>query len=213
MCGRLNIHDSSAIQAVLAGLGLPAYPDRPPRYNVTPGSTIDVVASMKEVMPMEWMIEFGKFRHPNTKVETIKRKPHLQKLLANNRCLVPANRFYEWPDPKARPKYEGIKTRFCIHTPKDVMLLGGIWRVNPDGVAQFNVLTTDPNEQINDFHHRMPVIVPPAHAIDWMTADKLDDVYALSGPYEGPLNLYECDAYVDNGRHEGPQCMVPQKNR
>lgn len=159
---------------------------------------------------MRWSIEFGKFRHPNTKVETIARRKDLQRLLITSRCIIPVNRFYEWPDPKVRPKYAGVKTRFCIHTPSDVMLLGGIHRTNDNGEAQVNILTTDPNDTINDFHHRMPVIISPAHIITWLDTDRLDDLYSLARPYTDPLIIYECDAYVDNGRHQGPQCMAPK---
>ncbi|BAU50293.1 hypothetical protein SVA_3759 [Sulfurifustis variabilis] len=209
MCGRLNVHDSTAIQKLMSGLGLPALPSRPPRYNITPTSPVDVVLAMDDIAEMEWAIEFRDFRHPNTKVETVKRRPDLQKLLRDNRCLVPVNRFYEWPDPAVRPKWQGIKTRFCIHTPEDVMLLGGIYRINPHGVMQFNILTTDPNEQIADFHHRMPVIVPPAKAPAWMRRRDLAEVYAMTEPYPNELIVYECDGFVDSGRNDDPRCMQP----
>lgn len=209
MCGRLNIHDSAAIQKLMEQLKLPLFPARPPRYNVTPASNVDVVFNVNDIASMQWGIEFGDFRHPNTKVETIKRKPFLQKLLLQNRCLVPVNRFYEWPDAKLRPKYAGIKIRFCIHPPEDVMFLGGIYKINPDGVMQFNILTTDPTQAINDFHHRMPVIIPPAQTLRWLQSDKLEDLYEMTSPYTGPLTIYACDRYVDNGRHEGPLCMAP----
>ena len=120
---------------------------------------------------------------------------------------MPVNRFYEWPDPKVRPKYQGIKTRFCIHTPDDAMFMGGIYKINPDGVMQFNILTTEPNAAINDFHHRMPVIVDKNDAKTWLTSENQHELYELIGPYEKELIIYECNAYVYNGRHDGPLCM------
>lgn len=207
MCGRLNVHDSTAIQRLMSGLGLPAFPSRPPRYNITPTSPVDVVLAMDDVAEMEWSIEFRNFRHPNTKVETARRRPDLRRLLRDHRCLVPVNRFYEWPDPAARPRWRGIKTRFCIHAPEDVMLLGGIWRINPHGVMQFNILTTDPNESIGDFHHRMPVMVPPDDVQTWMQSRDLEEVHAMCRPYGRELVIYECDPYVDSGRNDGPRCM------
>jgi len=194
----------------MARLGLPLFPYRTPRFNITPSSPVDVVLAMDDIAEMEWSIEFGKFRHPNTKVETIKRRrPDLQRLLLNNRCLVPVNRFYEWPDAKVRPKYRGIKTRFCIHTPEDVMLLGGIYKINGHGVMQFNILTTDRNRDISDFHHRMPVVVPAECVEAWMRSKDIDELFQMAGPYQGDLIMYECDPYVDNGRNEGPRCMEP----
>ena len=165
MCGRLNLYDSALINAVMASLALPEFPDKVPRYNIPPTSTLTIIMSPHELAEMEWSIEFGKFRHPNTKVDTLKRKPHLTKLLLEQSILCPVNRFYEWPDPKIRPKYQGIKTRFCIRPPADVLFLAGIYKISPDGVSQFNILTTDPTPAINDFHHRSPVIIAPMDAL------------------------------------------------
>jgi len=210
MCGRLNVTDSPAVQIVMDIIGMPLYPKRPPRFNVAP-STVLPVLSGNEFIDMEWGIQFGKFKHPNTRTDTIKQKPYFQKLLKENRVIVPANGFYEWPDKKARPKYKNIKTRFYIHTPENAMLFGGIYRISTDGVMQFNIITTEPNEEINDFHHRMPVIIPPAKATQWQAAKDVEELYDLLVPYTDPLTIYECDPYVDNARHEGPQCVEPLK--
>lgn len=215
MCGRLNIHDSEAIRELMSDLGLPLYPSAPARYNVTPGSVLPVLipgTPAAELVPMEWGIQFGRFRHPNTRSATIARKPWLARLLLQNRCIVPVNRFYEWPDLKARPNFKREKTRFCIHTPEDVMFLGGLFKVNNDGVMQVNVLTTEPNQQINEFHHRMPVLIAPTQLSHWLFAPALQELYAMMGPWQGALELYECDAWVDNGRHDDARCMAPSQH-
>jgi putative SOS response-associated peptidase YedK len=208
MCGRLNIHNSNAIGVLMDSLALPSFPEPAPRYNIPPGALLNVVTSRSNLTAMHWGISFGDFRHPNTKVDTALRKPHLTKLLATQRCLVPVNRFYEWPDPKVRPKYQGIKTRFCIHTPDDVMFLGGIYREHPEQGLQFNVLTTGPTATIDEFHHRSPVIIAPEHTQAWVSDGDVGTVTHLLKPYLGPLVIYECDSYVDNARHEGPRCMA-----
>lgn len=213
MCGRLNIYNPTLIDEFLQEWELPAYPHNPARFNVPPQSIIPIITSPTQLMEAQWGIEFGNFRHPNSKAATIKIKPHLQFLLENNRCIVPVNRFYEWPDPKVRPKYQGIKTRFCIHNPADVLLLGGLYKFNAEKqLAQFNVITTDPSEAINDFHHRMPVIIEPTMAHQWLTSSNKDELYSMMTPSTQPLVIYPCNAFVDNARHEGAQCMEPQLN-
>ena len=209
MCGRLNLHDSLIVQLIMDKIGLPLFPNRPPRFNITPMSNLNVVFNQDDVLEMQWSIEFAKFRHPNTKVDTLKRRKDLQRLLMDNRCLVPVNRFYEWPDPKVRPKYQGIKTRFCIHTPDDVLFLGGFYKVNQNGVMQFNILTTEPTSAINDFHHRSPVIVGKEDTKTWLNSDNQMELYEMMEPYDQELVIYECNSYVDNGRHDGPKCMEP----
>ena len=210
MCGRLNIYDPERIDQFLLELELPGYPARPPQYNVPPQTLLPIITTPITRLEGQWGIEFGKFRHPNSKAATIKAKPHLQQLFKQQRCIVPANRFYEWPDPKARPDYQGIKTRFCIHNHDDVLLLGGIYKRNEEKqLYQFNIITTDPSPAINKFHHRMPVIIEPAQARNWLESDDNEELYDLMTPSQQELIIYECDPWVDNARHEGPECMAP----
>ena len=210
MCGRLNIYDPERIDQFLLELELPSYPARPPQYNVPPQTLLPIITTPITRLEGQWGIEFGKFRHPNSKAATIKAKPHLQHLFKHQRCIVPANRFYEWPDPKARPAYQGIKTRFCIHNQDDVLLLGGIYKRNEEKqLYQFNIITTDPSPEINKFHHRMPVIIDPAQARIWLESDDNEELYDLMTPSQQALIIYECDPWVDNARHEGPECMAP----
>ncbi len=211
MCGRLNIYDPDLISEILLEMSLPAYPDHSPRYNVCPQESLPVLTPNKSFQNMEWGIEFGNFRHPNTRVSTLQRRPDLKQLLAQNRCLIPANRFYEWPDAKARPKYAGIKTRFCIHPENDFILFGGFFKPVDENHAQFNILTTGPTPAINDFHHRSPVMIPAQHAHHWLDQD-LDTLFQYMQPSSDPLTIYECDPYVNNGRNKGAQAMAPLGN-
>ncbi len=203
MCGRLNIYDPELIMDILLGIDFPAYPHQEPRYNVCPQESVPVLSADKQFSNLEWGIQFHWGRHPNTRVDTVKKRTNLQRLLTANRCLVPVNRFYEWPDAKTRPKYKTIKTRFCIHSQSDVLLLGGF--VNDQ---QFNILTTGPTPAINEFHHHSPVIIQPEQAYAWLASD-IDDLYPLMQPTQTPLTIYECDPYVNNGRNKGPRCMAP----
>ncbi len=72
---------------------------------------------------------------------------------------------------------------------------------------QFNILTTEPNALINDFHHRMPVIVAKDDAGTWLNSQSLNELYEMMAPYEREMIVYACNAYVDSGRHDGPKCM------
>jgi len=207
MCGRANLHDSYIVQLIMERAGLPSFPAREPRHNICPTEPLDVITMENKVEQQAWSIEFGKFRHPNTKVSTLKRRKDLQKMLMESRCVVPLNSFYEWPDPKERPEYAGISTRFNISTPDNVIFLAGISKNKDDGLKQFNILTTEPNETINHFHHRMPVWLDADQVNDFMKSDSLETLYEYLVPYKGKMKIYECDPYVNNGKHEGPKCM------
>lgn len=42
-----------------------------------------------------------------------------------------------------------------------------------------------------------------------MQSKDIDELYRMTGPYQGDLIIYECNSYVDNGRNEGRRCMEP----
>jgi putative SOS response-associated peptidase YedK len=71
------------------------------------------------------------------------------------------------------------------------MFLGGIYKVNEDGVMKFNILTTEPNAAISDFHHRTPIIVTTDDVKTWMNSDNQNDLYEMIGPYEKELIIYQ----------------------
>lgn len=205
MCGRVNVSDFPPLQRLMEYLGMPIYPSRPQRYNITPGSNLDVLNNNKFSF-MEWSIGFNRFKHPNTRIETIGKKRNLQNILLSQRCIIPINRYYEWPNIIRKEKYG--KTRYCIHTSEGVMLLGGIY-IKRGKNKQFNILTTKSNKQISEFHHRMPVIIRPEDFKSWMSSTDLNTMYELSSSYDGELIIYECSEYVDNGRNEGAKCIDP----
>jgi len=210
MCGRVNVSDFPVIQQIMIDLGLPIYPHIPPRYNISPGSQLPVFSN-GEFVSMEWGIEFGNFKHPNTRIDTVRKKPFLHNLLQNNRCVIPINGFYEWPDTKKHPEFKSDKTRFHIQTQDNVMFLGGIFNTNK---SQFNILTTSPNSQIEKFHHRMPVILPIDNVSQWISEKNTDEIYKLTVPFKQKLSIVEVDDYVDNARNEGSQCIdVKKPNR
>jgi putative SOS response-associated peptidase YedK len=79
------------------------------------------------------------------------------------RCLIVADGFYEFTthsDPKARRKHKWLFTLkdrpwFCI---------AGLWRADPDVGEAFTMLTTRPGPDIELYHDRQIVVLPPA---DW----------------------------------------------
>jgi len=212
MCGRVNIHDSQVVKIIMERVGLPHFPEQEARYNICPTEQLDVITQDNIMDHQLWSIEFGRFRHPNTKVSTLKKRRDLQKLLLDSRCVVPLNGFYEWPDVKERPKYKGIKTRFYISNPDHVIFLAGISKPKGEGMSQFNILTTEPNPLINDFHHRMPVWLSVDEVNRYLHSNDLGELYEMMAPSDKEITIFECHSYVNNGRNDGPQCMEQLKS-
>ncbi len=92
-------------------------------------------------------------------------KGSFKTLLAKQRCIIPAQGFYEWREEK------GKKQPYYFYRNDDQpILFCGLWDyrdIRGDRVVSFSILTDDPNELVAPYHDRMPVIVDnPASWLD-----------------------------------------------
>jgi putative SOS response-associated peptidase YedK len=87
--------------------------------------------------------------------------------IASNRCLIPADGFYEFtdsPDKKKKRKDKWLFTKmgerwFCI---------AGIWRADKDVGETFTMLTTTPGPDIAPYHDRQIAILDRADWAAWL---------------------------------------------
>src|SRR5215813_11132939 len=106
------------------------------------------------------------------------RRGSFKTMLANKRCVIPAEGFYEWREEngKKQPYF------FARKDGKPVMF-AGIWDysdVKGEAVPSFAILTDEPNELVAPYHDRMPVVLGDVER--WLNLDTtLDDVDPL-GP-------------------------------
>ena len=207
MCGRLNVSNNPYVQVLMKDLGMPIFPDFEPRWNIAPGTTINVV-TLKQTIAVRWGINFRGFSHPNSRASTIRKRSDLQNWLVRYKCLVPVNGFYEWPNTKLHPQWRGRDTRFHISTPQGAMFLAAFAKPTEAG-WQANIITTDPTAEIAEFHHRSPVILDPSQAKEWLQHTDSGPLLDMCRPYTGELKMYECSSFVDDTRHEGAQCAAP----
>ena len=207
MCGRLNVSEHPYIQALMKDLGMPLLPEFEPRWNVAPGTLINVI-TQKQTTQVRWGIDFNGFSHPNSRASTIIKRPELRDWLARYKCLVPVNGFYEWPDTKLYPQWRGRDTRFHISTPQGAMFLAAFAKPTDAG-WQANIITTGPTVEMAEFHHRSPVILDPSQAKQWLKLSDSQALLDMCQPYTGALKMYQCSSFVDNARHEGDQCVAP----
>lgn len=102
----------------------------------------------------------------NARAETILEKPLFSSIISN-RCLIPAQGFFEW-------KKDGSKKQKFFIKPKDynIFHMAGLYkRVELEGgilVDSFVILTTEPAEEIKHIHNRMPVILKKEHEDLWL---------------------------------------------
>lgn len=145
---------------------------------VAPNQAISVVLNdgMRELSFARWGLipAWAKddtiARHTfNARVETIAEKPSFKVPLRKKRCLIWASGFYEWTllpgDKKKTPVFIQMKD-------EDPFAFAGLWdkwRDPEDNIiVSATIITTEANELMLPFHHRMPVILPPERFDLWL---------------------------------------------
>ncbi|GAA0366839.1 SOS response-associated peptidase [Bacillus horti] len=109
----------------------------------------------------------------NARVETLASKPSFAEAYKKRRCIIIASGFYEW-------KKEGSKkTPMLIQLKnKEPIALAGLWErwVDADGKAltTATIITTEPNELMQDIHDRMPVILDAEQIELWLNREVQD---------------------------------------
>jgi putative SOS response-associated peptidase YedK len=108
----------------------------------------------------------------NARIETIAERPAFRGALANRRCLVVADAFYEW-------KTEGRRKRpHVIRTDDAAFAMAGLWEswTSGDGevIESCTVVTRDAVGAVASLHDRMPVILGPERYDDWLDPQQSD---------------------------------------
>lgn len=165
MCGRMTIatpqeqlearFHASAASAIEAHYN--AYPnhDRYPLPVITTQEPDRITWRWWGMVPRWWTRD--KRGLINIQYETLRDKKTFRKDLAERRCLVLADGFYEWHGDK------GHKTPYYIHLASgEPFAFAGVYEDNllaENPMATFAIITTAPNELMASIHHRMPVIL------------------------------------------------------
>jgi putative SOS response-associated peptidase YedK len=86
----------------------------------------------------------------------------------SNRCLIPASAFFEFTGKK----YPKAKHRFTLKG-APFLAVAGLWR---DGKAEappaFTMLTTSPSPDVEPYHSRQVVVLPPEDWAAWIYLTK-----------------------------------------
>ena len=124
------------------------------------------------------------YRMINTRAETIAEKPSFKAAFKYRRCLIPANGFYEWRKSDKQP--------FYIHLPDyELFTFAGIWEEwhHPDGssLRTCSIITTEPNETMQEIHERMPVILSREDEDKWLKQNEQKELLSLLKPFDNDL--------------------------
>jgi putative SOS response-associated peptidase YedK len=224
MCGRYTLfHPIGKL------FDLPDSPDLPPRYNIAPTQDVPVVVAAggggRQLRRMHWGFippwakdrDFGA-RLINARAETVAEKPTFRGAFRRQRCLIPADGFFEWQKLDGVPgsHQAGSKQPFHIRLPGgEAFAFAGLWGPwqDPAGglVESCTILTTAPNVLIQDIHDRMPVILPPERYAFWLdpASKDMEKLAAILQPYPAADMICQpVSRAVNDPKHDAPDCIA-----
>lgn len=151
----------------------------------------------------------------NARSESIHEKRSFKGPLANRRCLVVADGYYEWQAPEKGAGKGQKKQPFWIHRPAEkAFYMAGIWDVNRKATGNWikscAIITTAANDDVSQVHDRMPIILDESSAGKWLLPNQpIDELleYLVPAP-SGSLVYQPVSTVVNNARHEGPGCLA-----
>lgn len=193
-----------------------------PRFNIAPSQGVPVVIETprrRELRPMAWgfqpsWVRADARRPPpiNARAETIATNGLFKRALIYQRCLIPADGFYEWV---ARPgETHKRPMRFRLKS-GGLFAFAGIFtgdRRTVDEFATCAIVTTTANRLVAPYHNRMPVILNPADELLWLDQTVRDPEHVLPCLRPLPaewLEAYEVGRLVSSPFNEGPTLIEP----
>jgi len=239
MCGRYSFYAYQMTPEEFEerfGIPMPAELQFTPSYNIGPYQQVPVLFSdrsnKRHLGTMFWQLipsfskEFkSKYSMINTRVETFAKKGFWQDLLKTNRCIIPANNFFEWArvEMKSVNAKTGRANKIIRKIPfkfeledSALMMLGGVYSVwyDSDDKAHFScsIITTPANQIVDKVHPRMPFILDGDSEKVWLDSNFRDlaQLQSMIKPYpaEGMKYTVVSEA-VNNVRNDYPELLEP----
>jgi len=146
----------------------------------------------------------------NARIETVTEKRAYSALLAQFRCLIPADGFFEWQPRAGEPKQP-----WWFHLPSaELFAFAGLWtswQPKPDvePVNSCTILTTAANDVVAPVHGRMPLILERGDEAGWLDpAVTAAQALALAVSNNNSQLIGEpVSRSVNNTRNQGAECI------
>jgi len=219
MCGRFAL--SAPVDTVLRHFHVREEVDLQPRYNIAPGQQVSVVRSGiagSELAMLRWgLIPFWArdarigYRLINARAETLEEKPSFRSSFKKNRCLIPANGFYEWQE------IPGRKTRlpyFIRLHEGGLFAMAGLWstwhdKTTGEVIESCTIITTEPNIPLAEIHNRMPVILRPDQYGPWLKKQTdTDTLKKMFKPFDAKkLTFHPVSGLCNSPKNDSPDCL------
>jgi putative SOS response-associated peptidase YedK len=189
-----------------------------PHYNITPAQSVVVIVKRGDVNQIEQMkwgfVPAGakdtnsifRYKTHNARSEAIFDKQAWSRAIREQRCLIPANGFYEWKT------LETGKTPYYIQVAdQSIFAFAGIYStwVDPNGVSfgMCSIVTTASDADSDMIPSRLPVIVNPDDEADWLNPaiGDMNSIYKIMKPYRPEqLKIFRVSEDVKSSKIDKP---------
>jgi putative SOS response-associated peptidase YedK len=248
MCGRYVAAAPPSEIAKYFGAAAPTETVLEPSYNVAPTNEVYAVVERNDERVLDhfrwglvplWAKDLAiGSKMINARAEGIATKNAYRHAFRKQRCIIPADGFYEWKvvegaEPRSAGGRSGRDSRSAGgrsgRVPKQPMYIhrvdgeplafAGLWETwrgpdrDGDPLYTCTIITTTANETMAPVHDRMPVILPPDLWDKWLDPEMRDTDELIRFLQPAPaslLTLYPISTAVNNVRNKGVEIIVPK---
>ncbi|MBL4667630.1 MAG: SOS response-associated peptidase [Sneathiella sp.] len=220
MCARFSL--TSPIEALRNLFQLSDSPNLRPSYNIAPTNPVFALRlpsnsndQMQYFTPQWGLIpswskeKSGSSKLINARSETVSEKPSFRTAFKKQRCLIPANGFFEWQKTE-----DGSKQPYFIQAnDQSVFSFAGLWETwtdqNGEQIESCTILTQTADEIFATLHNRMPVTINPDHHMTWLAGS---DTSSLPRPdQQASFFYYPVHKKVGNVRENDADLIIQVK--
>jgi len=223
MCGRYML--KAAASELRHIFRFVEQPNLAPRYNIAPTQAVPVVRERREprgertIQSLRWGLvppwaDDPKSGPPlfNARAETLLEKRAFAGAFRRRRCLVPADGYYQWREGDASKQPYLVERR-----DQAVFAFAAIWerwgqRQDPAAALDsFTIVTTEANDFLRPFHHRMPVVLTPDAYERWLDpGEEAGNLLPLLAPAPNTLlQALPLGRAVNSARVDGEELIAP----
>lgn len=151
----------------------------------------------------------------NARSDQVLRNDAWNESFRERRCLIPADGYYEWSE-------DGAPYRIRRES-DEPFLFAGLWRewqpsqeqmtlgdnIATDSYWMNAIITTDANHAVKPIHDRMPMIIQPRNAENYLDGSP-EEAQELLNPYRpDDLEIYRVSDKVNDPTNDNPDVVQP----
>ena len=159
----------------------------------------------------------------NARIETVAEKPSFRDLVAQHRCVIPMDGYFEWKEQLRHDAMKPIKQPFYFsarsqsrYSHQGVLAVAGLWTAwkdpnqsNGQVVHSAVALTTDANDMVSQVHHRMPVLLDRSGVANWLDDKNINPLAQIQVVDNDALLVCAVSTKVNSSRNNGSDLIEP----